>query len=245
MKIETENLTKKFASGIVALDKISCSIETDMLAVLGANGAGKTTLMRILATSCRPTSGRVLVDGVDVMECQGKVRAMLGYLPQQFDFQKKLTGKEVLEYIAVLKGIDCKSERCRQVNTVAELLHLEKTINTRVEEYSLGMKQRLGIAQALIGRPRLLILDEPTEGLDQMERSYFRNLMVELKHKCLIIMTTHVIEDIEACCTQIAVFRQGRIIFQGSPAELIARAEDKVREIEVDYADFERIKSSM
>ena len=218
--IEIHNLSKRYSNNCVALDGITCRIGTGVFGLLGENGAGKSTLLKILATMIEPTGGTVTVNGLELCSEQAVIRKQLGYLPQEFGFYARLTGFEMLEYFAVLKGITNKQARKTQVEEAMELVNLAEVRNKRISTYSFGMKQRLGCAQALLGKPQLLIMDEPTAGLDPVERNNIRNVISELGQKITIVYSTHILADIEACCSEVAVLRQGSLVFQGKPDEL-------------------------
>lgn len=218
--IEINHLSKQYNSNCMALNDITCCIGTGVFGLLGENGAGKSTLLKILATMIEPTGGKVTVNGLDLCLEQAVIRKQLGYLPQEFGFYARLTGFEMLEYFAVLKGLTNKQARKIQVNEALEVVNLAEVRNRRISTYSFGMKQRLGFAQALLGKPQLLIMDEPTVGLDPVERNNIRNVIIELGRKITLIYSTHIIADIEACCSEVAVLRQGSLVFQGKPHEL-------------------------
>lgn len=240
MNVKVEHLTKDYGK-FRALDDISLDIGTGMFGLLGPNGAGKTTLMKIITTVLRPTSGHVMVAGQDVMRDPHTVRQNLGYLPQDFGFYKSLNAYELLDYIGTMKNIP-RQQRRQQIDNVLEQVNLHRDAKRRVGEYSGGMKQRLGIAQALMGDPVLLVVDEPTAGLDPEERIRFRNLLARISGQRTIILSTHIVADIEASCNQVAVLNRRRLRFDGTPAELIAHAQDKVWEIEINPAEYEHIE---
>lgn len=213
-----------------ALDGVTLSVDGGMVALLGANGAGKTTLMRICVGVLRPDSGRVLIGGHDMATAEGRTAAKrtLGYLPQELALYDDLTGREFLDYIALLKGIDGKRSRRGQVARTLELTGLSEHGDRRVGAYSGGMKRRLGIAQALLGDPRLLIVDEPTAGLDPSERMRFRSLLAGLgSERRAVILSTHILDDAAQTCADTIVLNEGRVAYQGSTADLAAVAEDR------------------
>jgi ABC-type multidrug transport system ATPase subunit len=218
--IEINKLSKKYNNNCVALEDITCSIGPGVFGLLGKNGAGKSTLLKILATTIEPTGGRVTFNGLDLCLEKTIIRKQLGYLPQEFAFYSRFTGCEMLEYFAVLKGITNKKTRKKQVNEAIELVHLGAVKDRRISAYSFGMKQRLGVAQALLGTPQLLIMDEPTAGLDPVERNNIRNIISELGRKITIVYSTHIFADIEASCLEVAVLQQGSLVFKGNPDEL-------------------------
>lgn len=228
--IKITNLTKTYAGNVQALRGIDLEIGAGMFGLIGPNGAGKTTLMRILAGLLRPTGGSVRVLGHDVTTAKGKqaVKAALGYLPQELGLYPDLTGREFLDYIAILKGVTDSKARYRQVAELLELVGLSEAANRRMKTYSGGMKRRVGIAQALLGNPRLLIVDEPTSGLDPEERVRLRNLLADLSRRCTVILSTHIVEDASQSCNDLAVLNQGCTVFRGNPRDLIAQARGKV-----------------
>lgn len=242
LHIQIEGLTKRFKD-VTALDNVSLTIESGMFGLLGPNGAGKSTLMRILATILDPTEGKVTIGNYQLPRDKEPVRQMLGYLPQEFGLYRRMTGRQFLEYVAVLKGMVDRRERLRRVDELLELVNLKHAAHRRVRGYSGGMKQRLGIAQALLGDPKLLIVDEPAAGLDPEERIRFRNLLSDLGRERVIILSTHIVADISGTCHRLAVLRQGRIAFHGSVHELTRRAKGHVWSVvvrESEYPAFEK-----
>jgi ABC-2 type transport system ATP-binding protein len=201
-----------------------------MFGLVGPNGAGKTTLMRILAGLVHPTSGAVRVLGNDVTTPHGKLatKAVLGYLPQELGLYPNLTAREFLDYIAILKGVTDRSARRQQVTDVLLQVRLSDEADRQLKTYSGGMKRRVGIAQALLGDPQLLIVDEPTAGLDPEERVRLRNLLSDMAARRTVILSTHIVEDISQSCNDLAVIAQGKVLFRGTPRDLIARAREHV-----------------
>ncbi|MBZ0277540.1 MAG: ABC transporter ATP-binding protein [Anaerolineae bacterium] len=228
--IEVTNLSKTYNGSVHALRGIDLDIKNGMFGLVGPNGAGKTTLMRILAGLIRPTTGTVRVLGHDVTTLQGKFEAksILGYLPQELGLYPNLTGREFLDYIAILKGVTDKRARRQQVEDLLESVRLVDAADRRLKTYSGGMKRRVGVAQALLGSPKLLIVDEPTVGLDPEERVRFRNLLSEMAGRCTVILSTHIVEDISHSCNDLAVISQGQVIFRGAPGDLITQARGHV-----------------
>ena len=228
--IQINDLTKTYRGGVKALDGISLDIGMGMFGLVGPNGAGKTTLMRILAGLLRPSSGRVIAFGHDMSTASGRLaaKANLGYLPQELGLYPNLNAYEFLDYMAILKGVTDATERKRQINDLLEKVRLTDVAKRRLKTYSGGMKRRIGIAQALLGNPRLLIVDEPTAGLDPEERVRFRNLLADMALERTIILSTHIVEDISQSCNDLAVMRSGNVIFRGSPSDLIERARGHV-----------------
>jgi ABC-2 type transport system ATP-binding protein len=233
MKIQIQNLNKTYRGGIRALQDISLEINTGMFGLLGPNGAGKTTLLRILATLLRPSDGRVVVGGFDVTDRQQKwaVKRLLGYLPQELGLYDNLTTCEFLDYIATLKQLHDRRARAAEVERLLALAGLESVARRRIKALSGGMKRRVGIAQALIGSPHLLIVDEPTAGLDPEERVRFRTLLAGLAGERTVVLSTHIVEDVANTCHDMAVLHLGRVHFRGRPAELLRAAEGQVWEL--------------
>jgi len=229
--IEISQLTKTYAGGVQALGGVDLQIGgTGMFGLLGPNGAGKTTLMRILAGLLRPTSGRVRVFGHDVTEPKGKlaVKALLGYLPQELGLYPDLTAREFLDYVALLKGLSDPNARRRQIADRLELVRLTEAADRRLKTYSGGMKRRVGIAQALLGEPQLIIVDEPTVGLDPEERVRLRNLLGDTARHCAVILSTHIVEDISQSCNDLAVINRGMVLQRSSPREMMSQAQGHV-----------------
>ncbi|HEY4391201.1 MAG TPA: ABC transporter ATP-binding protein [Paenibacillus sp.] len=212
-----------------ALHDVNLTITEGMVGLLGPNGAGKSTLMRILATLSTPTSGEVLIKGVPLHKAED-IRRMIGYLPQQFQVYPQLTGTEFLDYVAVMKGISDKKQRKMEIDKLLEQVNLQDKARKKIRTYSGGMKRRLGIAQALIGSPQVLIVDEPTAGLDPEERVRFRNLLTRFSLGRVVLLSTHIVADIESNCRQIAVLDQGRVRMSGELADLQSLGQGKVWE---------------
>ncbi|MBN8635562.1 MAG: ABC transporter ATP-binding protein [Anaerolineae bacterium] len=242
MKIEIIDLVKDYGK-FRALDGVSLTINRGMFGLLGPNGAGKTTLMRVITTLMPVTSGQVSVGGIDVMRDPGFVRKNLGYIPQDFGFYKSLNAYELLDYIGVMKGLT-RIERQKQVKTLLEQVNLTKDAKRRVGGYSGGMKQRLGIAQALLGDPQLIIVDEPTAGLDPEERIRFRNLLTRLSGERTVLLSTHIVGDIEASCSAVAVLNRGQVIFSGAPETLMRHANGRIWQVEIEPREYEQIEST-
>ena len=231
--IEITGLTKTYGLGakiVHALNGIDLQIRSGMFGLLGPNGAGKTTLMRILAGIVNPSSGVVRIDGHDIELEEGKraVKSMLGYLPQELGMYPELTAMQFVDYMAILKGLDDPRGRARRVEQVLEMVGLHDSARRKIKGFSGGMKRRVGIAQALVNDPKLLIVDEPTAGLDPEERIRFRNLLVNLASDRAVLLSTHIVEDIGQTCRDIAVLSQGQVIFRGSPPELMQAATGHV-----------------
>ncbi|MBN2047663.1 MAG: ABC transporter ATP-binding protein [Anaerolineaceae bacterium] len=231
--IQIKQLTKIYGSGkksLTALNNISLEINAGMFGLLGPNGAGKTTLMRILAGIIHPSQGSVVVGGHNLAKEEERVavKAMLGYLPQELGLYPDLTAAQFVDYMAILKGVHDPKLRAARVEEALEMVSLKQEARRKIKEFSGGMKRRVGIAQALVNHPRILIVDEPTAGLDPEERIRFRNLLVDLAADRVVLLSTHIVGDIGQTCQQMAILDQGRIRFLGSPAELTHQARGHV-----------------
>ncbi|MGL6173063.1 MAG: ABC transporter ATP-binding protein [Cellulosilyticaceae bacterium] len=231
-----KNLTKKYGKH-TALNHISLELHNGMFGLLGANGAGKTTLMNIITTLIDPTSGVVIVNGKDVVKEKLAVRELVGFLPQDFNVYPELTAFEFMDYIARLNQIKNKKERQSLIETLLEKVNLSHVANKKIGGFSGGMRRRLGIAQALIKDPQILIVDEPTAGLDPEERIRFRTMLVELSKDKIVILSTHIVEDISASCEHIALLNEGNIVFAGTPKDFITTASDKIFEVIIKNTD--------
>jgi len=243
LQIEIKNLTKTYPGGFKALDDINLTITNGMFGLLGPNGAGKSTLMRILVTLMQPTSGQVLVDGKEISIHRKEIRQMVGYLPQDFRFFAQLKSWEFLDYAARLAGINSRRERLERVDEMLESVGLFEFRERMANKLSGGMKRRLGIAQALIAHPSMIIVDEPTTGLDPEERIRFRNLLSDLgQSETIIILSTHIVGDISSTCNQMALLNEGSLIYQGTPDKLVAGARGQVWRAEVTHEQYEGLK---
>jgi len=232
--LNIQELTKTYSSGVQALKGITLDVPAGMFGLLGPNGAGKTTLMKILATLLDPDSGTAKMNGVDLILDKHGTREMLGYLPQEFGLYPTLTADQTLDYFAKLKGVHDKKERRNLVDALLERVNLAAERRQRVGGFSGGMRQRLGIAQALIGQPQLIIVDEPTAGLDPEERNRFHNLLAETAGEdAVVILSTHIVSDVSSLCSQMAVIREGSILASTTPQQAIDRLKDSVWEAHV------------
>ncbi|MHA6287580.1 ABC transporter ATP-binding protein [Maricaulis sp. CAU 1757] len=226
--LEINELTKTYGNKVRALDGVSLSISKGMFGLLGPNGAGKSTLMRTLATLQAPDEGSLQFGDIDILREPQKLRATLGYLPQDFGVYPRMSARAMLDHLAVLKGLSDGKERKRVVEALLEQTNLAQHAKKSVASYSGGMRQRFGIAQALLGDPQLIIVDEPTAGLDPEERNRFHNLLSEIGENVVVILSTHIVEDVADLCPRMAILNQGRIAKQGAPGELIAEMKGKV-----------------
>ena len=220
MQLEITHLTKTYANGVTALQDVTLTIGTGMFGLLGENGAGKSTLMRIIATLQDADAGSVRFGDIDVLDAPEELRRRLGYLPQEFGVYPSVTAEELLLYIADLKGIADKSQRREQVDALLHKVNLWDERKRKIGGFSGGMKQRFGIAQALLGSPELIIVDEPTAGLDPVERNRFYNLLSEIGEHTVVILSTHIVEDVSTLCNNMAILGQGKLLQVGTPAEL-------------------------
>lgn len=216
-----ENLSKTYPNGTRALQNVSLRIPVGMFGLLGPNGAGKSSLMRTIATLQEPDSGSIQLDDIDVLADKDAVRRRLGYLPQEFGVYPKITAEELLDHLAVLKGLTDKKERAATVKALLEQTNLYHVRNKNLGGYSGGMKQRFGIAQALLGNPRLIIVDEPTAGLDPAERNRFHNLLSEIGEDRVVILSTHIVGDVSDLCQSLAVINQGQVMLTGTPTDVM------------------------
>lgn len=232
MQLETRNLTKTYRGGKHAVADVNMRIGPGVLGLLGPNGAGKSSLMRILATVTRPTSGQVTVDGTDVAARPDRLRRNLGYLPQDFGVYPHLSAREFLSYLAAVKGMPARLAR-RRIGELLELFDLAGAGRRPLGKYSGGMLRRVGIAQALLADPRVLIVDEPTAGLDPEERVVFRNLLSDLASDRVVLLSTHIVSDVESVASDIAIMAGGRLLLRGSPQDLLRRVEGGAWELTV------------
>ncbi|MFZ5668427.1 MAG: ABC transporter ATP-binding protein [Pseudomonadota bacterium] len=232
-----ENLTHVYPNGTVALDDVNLTVEKGMFGLLGPNGAGKSTLMRTVATLQAPTSGHVRFAGIDVLKEPEALRRTLGYLPQDFGVYPRVSAYDMLDHMAVLKGVSGRRERKETVETLLEQTNLWKVRHKAIAGFSGGMRQRFGIAQALIGDPSLIIVDEPTAGLDPEERNRFLNLLAEIGETVVVILSTHIVEDVSDLCPAMAIINDGKIIAQGAPADLVSGLSGRIWKKTIDKVE--------
>jgi ABC-2 type transport system ATP-binding protein len=240
-----QNVTHVYANGTRALDDASLTIPKGMFGLLGPNGAGKSTLMRCIATLQAPSSGSIRFDDIDVIAAPEQLRAVLGYLPQDFGVYPRVSAYELLDHLAVLKGIAARSDRKQTVETLLQQVNLWDARKRPVAEYSGGMRQRFGIAQALIGNPRLLIVDEPTAGLDPEERSRFNNLLAEVGEQVVVILSTHIVDDVTDLCSNMAIMIGGRIVELGEPQQLIERLRGRIWKGTVERSELDGARAGL
>jgi ABC-type multidrug transport system ATPase subunit len=222
------NLSKTYPNGVKALTDISLSISNGMFGLLGANGAGKSSLMRTIASLQAPSAGSIQFNGTDIIAQPEEIRKQLGYLPQEFGVYPKLSAEKLLDHMAVLKGLISTAERKEQVTALLQQVNLYQHRKKAVYTFSGGMRQRFGIAQALLANPQLIIVDEPTAGLDPEERNRFLNLLSEIGENVIVILSTHIVEDVRDLCKNMAILYQGRIVSEGNPMELVKKLDGKL-----------------
>ena len=228
MMLQIENLTKTYSNKIKALDNVNLNIGKGMFGLLGPNGAGKSTLMRTIATLQSPDSGSITFNEIDVLKDQLSLRKVLGYLPQSFGVYPKMSAEELLNYFALLKGISKKNERDELVNKLLEITNLLDVKRKNVDGYSGGMKQRFGIAQLLLNNPKLIIVDEPTAGLDPAERQRFLNVLREVGTNSTVIFSTHIVDDVKELCNDMAILNGGKILKHIKPVDATTEIKNKI-----------------
>jgi ABC-2 type transport system ATP-binding protein len=243
MQLIIQNLNKTYANGVQALKDVTLTIHQGMFGLLGPNGAGKSSLMRTIATLQEADSGTITLGDLNVLTQKEEIRKILGYLPQEFGVYPKVDAITLLDHLAVLKGIRDKGER---KNLVEALLHKTNLWNARTKNlggYSGGMKQRFGIAQALIANPKLIIVDEPTAGLDPAERNRFLNLLSEIGENTIVILSTHIVEDVKELCTDMAIINKGEVLYKGNPMDALAAVDGKVWKKAIAKTDLENYRN--
>ena len=241
-ELNIKQLNKTYNGEILAMDDISISIKSGMFGLLGPNGAGKSTLMRTIATLQKPDAGTISFNGIDVLESPKEFRSYLGYLPQEFGVYPRITAEQLLNHLATLKGINNKNERKELVDYLLERTNLFDKKNKSVKGFSGGMKQRIGIAQALIGNPKILIVDEPTAGLDPGERNRFYDLLSDVGKDVIVILSTHIVDDVRELCTEMAIMDFGKIVFKGKPQDGINELNGKVFEKHIKKTELDKYK---
>ena len=242
MEIEIRGLRKVYPGGVVGLEGLDLTMPAGVFGLLGPNGSGKTTLMRILATLLEPSAGEAFIDGHDVRRDKGKIREMLGYMPQEFGFYPSLTAYETLDYFALLCHMNDPKERGDRIHESLERVNLDQYAARRVSTFSGGMKQRLGIAQALLNHPRVLIVDEPTSGLDPEERIRLRNLLAELAGGRIVILSTHIVSDVEVTSERLAILHLGRLLYSGTLTNLLAPLQGRTWIIDIEEEELSEVR---
>lgn len=240
--LSIQGLNKTYPNGVKALDDVNLEISQGMFGLLGPNGAGKSSLMRTIATLQEADEGSIKLDGLDVLEQPEELRKVLGYLPQEFGVYPRFTAEQLLDHIAVLKGITHRKQRKDLVGYLLEKVNLYDVRKKAVKGFSGGMKQRVGIAQALIGDPKLIIVDEPTAGLDPGERNRFHNLLADVGQEVIVILSTHIVDDVRELCTEMAIMNLGRIVYHGSPQAALEDLSGKVWQTTIDRDQMDAYK---
>lgn len=243
--LEIQHLSKTYKNGVAALKGVMLSIPQGIFGLLGPNGAGKSTLMRTLAALQDADSGTILFDGTDILKNPEYVRKRLGYLPQEFGVYPNISAEQLLNHLAVLKGINSKNERREQVAGLLNQTNLYPHRKQAVSTFSGGMRQRFGIAQALLGQPELIIVDEPTAGLDPVERNRFHNLLSEIGEKIIVILSTHIVEDVHNLCSEIAIMDDGLVHLQGNPTRLLDSLQGQIWQKTVTKKELEHYRQKM
>jgi ABC-2 type transport system ATP-binding protein len=228
LAVTISGLSKTYPNGVQALKNVSLTIGNNMFGLLGPNGAGKSTLMRTIATLQDPDSGSIDFDGIDVLKHKNEVRKVLGYLPQEFGVYPKISALDLLNHLAVMKGITSAKERKEIIETLLQQTNLWDVRKKSLSTFSGGMKQRFGIAQALLANPRLIIVDEPTAGLDPAERNRFLNLLSSIGRDVTVILSTHIVDDVRELCPRMAIIANGQLLLEGSPSETLAALHGKI-----------------
>jgi ABC-type multidrug transport system ATPase subunit len=233
MELKITNLSKTYPGGLKALSDVNLEISNGMFGLLGPNGAGKSSLMRTIATLQEPSAGTIFLDDLDVINNKEEMRKVLGYLPQDFGFYPKVTAEDMLNHFAVLKGITNKSERKEVCEALLHQTNLYEVRTRYIGDYSGGMRQRFGIAQALLGNPKVVIVDEPTAGLDPQERNRFHNLLSEVGENIIVILSTHIVEDVSNLCSRMAVMNLGTVMFNGKTTEALDVLKGRIFEASI------------
>lgn len=242
MELIIKNLSKTYSNGVKALNDISLTVPQGMFGLLGPNGAGKSTLMRTIATLQDADFGTIMLDGIDVLNDKQTVRERLGYLPQDFGLYPRISAETMLDHIAQMKGIGNKAERKELVASLLQKVNLFKDRKKALGTYSGGMRQRFGIAQALVGNPSLIIVDEPTAGLDPSERNRFYNLLSEIGENTIVILSTHIVEDVNTLCSNMAIICFGEVLMQGKPKEGLAMVQGKIFRKVIDKSELDQYR---
>ena len=241
-QLRITNLSKTYPNGTRALNDVNLEISNGMFGLLGPNGAGKSSLMRTLATLQEADGGSAFIDDIDILNDPKAVRQILGYLPQEFGVYPRITASQILDHICILKGVTRRSERKELVDYLLQKVNLYNERNKSVKGFSGGMKQRVGIAQALIGDPKLIIVDEPTAGLDPGERNRFHNLLAEVGEEVIVILSTHIVDDVKELCTNMAIMNFGKIVYNGTPADALSALNGKVWRKTIERSEKEQYK---
>lgn len=242
MQLTISDVSKTYSNGLKALSNVNLIIEPGMFGLLGPNGAGKSTLMRTIATLQDPDTGSIMLGDIDVIKQKEELRKVLGYLPQDFGFYPKVNAEDMLHHFAVLKGINNKKERKEICDALLNQTNLYEARKRNLSEYSGGMRQRFGIAQALLGNPKLIIVDEPTAGLDPAERNRFHNILSDLGENIIVILSTHIVEDIKNLCPRMVIMNRGQVLLDAKPSDAIQQMKNQIWSIIIDKAELNSYK---
>jgi ABC-2 type transport system ATP-binding protein len=242
MQLTISDVSKTYSNGLKALSNVNLTIAPGMFGLLGPNGAGKSTLMRTIATLQDPDTGSIMLGDIDVIKQKEELRKVLGYLPQDFGFYPKVNAEDMLHHFAVLKGINNKKERKEICDALLNQTNLYEARKRNLSEYSGGMRQRFGIAQALLGNPKLIIVDEPTAGLDPAERNRFHNILSDLGENIIVILSTHIVEDIKNLCPRMVIMNRGQVLLDAKPSDAIQQMKNQIWSIIIDKAELNSYK---
>ncbi len=241
--LEIKDLSKTYSNGVKAMDNVTITIHSGMFGLLGPNGAGKSSLMRTLATLQEPDSGSIVFDGIDILKNPIELRKRLGYLPQEFGVYPRINAYELLDHLSILKGISKKNERKELVEALLNRVNLYEFRKKSVNKFSGGMKQRVGIAQALIGNPDLIIVDEPTAGLDPGERNRFYNLLADISEEKIVILSTHIVADVVELCQDFVIMNIGKVVYNGTPNEAIDEMKGRIWSKSINKGEIKRYEA--
>lgn len=242
MQLAISHVSKTYSNGLKALNDVNLTISPGMFGLLGPNGAGKSTLMRTIATLQDPDEGSIMLGDINIVKQKEELRKMLGYLPQDFGFYPKVNAEDMLHHFAVLKGINNKAERKELCDALLQQTNLFEARKRNLSEYSGGMRQRFGIAQALLGNPKLIIVDEPTAGLDPAERNRFHNILSDLGENIIVILSTHIVEDIKNLCPRMVIMNRGQVLLDGKPSDTIRDMKNRVWSLIIDKSELNAYK---
>lgn len=242
IELQVNSLSITYPNGVKALNEVSFTLGQGMFGLLGPNGAGKSSLMRTLATLQKPDQGSITFNGIDTLSDPKRFRQQLGYLPQNFGVYEGVSAESLLDYFARMKGLTNKTERKRHTNSLLETVNLFSDRHKNVDTFSGGMRQRFGIAQALIGNPKLIIVDEPTAGLDPAERNRFYSVLNNIGENAIVILSTHIVRDINTLCNDMAILSNGTLLVRGTPDTLVKSVEDLIWQVDIEQSDLEKYR---
>ncbi len=242
--LSIKNLTKTYSNGVQALNNISLEINNGMFGLLGPNGAGKSSLMRTIVGLQPADSGEILLNGVNILQNTMFIKEQLGFLPQDFGVYPKISAYDLLNHIAILKGVSKATERKEQILSLLEKVNLSSQKNKEVHTFSGGMRQRFGVAQALLGNPKIIIVDEPTAGLDPEERNRFNGLLTEIGSERIVILSTHLVDDVRNLCSKMAIMQNGKVLVHGNPNDFVTELKGKIWQKQIKKNEFEKYKTN-